>query len=63
MSGYDVLEQFKQDDSLKNIPVLAVTAFAMKDDRERIISSGFDDYMSKPISIVPFLNMVKVYSA
>lgn len=59
ISGFDIIEEIKQDDAIKKIPVAAVTAFAMKDDRERIMESGCDTYISKPISINNFLETIK----
>ena len=51
----------KQDDDLRTIPVIAVTAFAMKGDEERIRGGGCDAYASKPISVPDFLETVKQY--
>lgn len=59
ISGLDVTRRIKSDDSIRNIPIVAVTAFAMKDDEEKILSAGCEAYISKPISIVPFLNTVR----
>ncbi len=58
VSGIDVTKWLKADDELKHIPVIAVTAFAMKGDEEKIRASGCEAYMSKPISVNDFLNMV-----
>ncbi len=55
ISGLDVIKWLKEDASLKHIPVIAVTAFAMKGDEEKIRSGGCDDYLSKPISVSQFL--------
>ncbi|WP_108789174.1 response regulator [Erythrobacter sp. Alg231-14] len=59
MSGVDLILAAKQDQDLKSIPVLAVTAFAAKGDEERIRSAGAAGYLSKPVSILPFMNAVK----
>ena len=59
VSGIDVIKQLKADAELKSIPVVAVTAFAMKGDEERIRASGCEDYMSKPISVANFIAMIK----
>jgi len=59
VSGIDLIEQAKQDTALAGIPILAVTAYAGKGDEERIRSAGAAGYLSKPVSIVPFMNTVK----
>lgn len=61
MSGLDVIRQVKADDQLKDIPIIAVTAFAMKDDEAKIMESGCDAYISKPISILSFMERVRFY--
>jgi two-component system, cell cycle response regulator DivK len=59
ISGLDITKWLKNEDDLKSIPVIAVTAFAMKGDEEKIRSGGCEDYMSKPIAVGPFISMVK----
>ncbi len=59
ISGLDVTRRLKADSDISGIPIIAVTAFAMKDDEERILAAGCEAYISKPISIVPFLNTVR----
>ncbi len=49
MDGNEILRRFKQDKSLRRMPIIAVTAHAMKGDRERYLRIGFDGYVSKPI--------------
>ena len=61
ISGFDITKILKANDTTKHIPIIAVTAFAMKDDEELILSSGCQDYISKPISITPFLAKIKFY--
>lgn len=58
ISGLDVTRQLKADPGLKRIPVIAVTAFAMKDDEQKILQAGCEGYISKPISIVPFMETI-----
>jgi two-component system, cell cycle response regulator DivK len=58
ISGLDVTKILKADDLLKAIPIIAVTAFAMKGDEERIRAGGCDGYLSKPISIPLFLETI-----
>ncbi|MEM6811646.1 MAG: response regulator [Pseudomonadota bacterium] len=59
ISGLDVTKMLKADDDLKSIPVIAVTAFAMKGDEEKIREGGCEDYLSKPISVTEFLTVVQ----
>lgn len=61
ISGLDVTKMMKADDDLNFIPIIAVTAFAMKGDEEKIRESGCEDYISKPISVVDFIAIVQKY--
>ncbi len=54
MNGYQVLEVFKSETSLKHIPVIAVTADAMFQDIERGKAAGFVDYLTKPLNLKKF---------
>ncbi|HWK37276.1 MAG TPA: response regulator [Hyphomicrobium sp.] len=59
ISGLEVTKWIKEDDELRDIPVVAITAFAMKGDEERIRSGGCEAYISKPISVSNFLETVQ----
>ena len=59
ISGLEVTKWLKEDDELRHIPVVAVTAFAMKGDEERIREGGCEAYISKPISVVAFLETIR----
>ena len=59
VSGLEVTRWLKDDDELKSIPVVAITAFAMKGDEERIRQGGCEAYLSKPISVAKFLETVR----
>ena len=59
ISGLDVAKALKADDDLKHIPIIAVTAFAMKGDEEKIREGGCEAYLSKPISLTSFLETVE----
>ena len=59
VSGLDVTKWLKDDADLKAIPVIAITAFAMKGDEEKIREGGCEDYISKPISVMQFLAKVQ----
>ena len=61
VSGLEVTKWIKSDEELKHIPVIAITAFAMKGDEEKIRQGGCEAYLSKPISVVKFLETVKSY--
>lgn len=59
VSGLEVTKWLKDDDELRDIPVIAVTAFAMKGDEERIRQGGCEAYLSKPISVMGFIETVQ----
>lgn len=61
VSGLDVTQWLKADDELCTIPVIAVTAFAMKGDEERIRKGGCEAYISKPIQVPKFIETIKSY--
>ncbi len=61
VSGLDVTRWIKSDEDLKSIPVVAVTAFAMKGDEERIRQGGCEAYLSKPISVGKFIETVRQF--
>jgi two-component system cell cycle response regulator DivK len=58
ISGLEVIRSLKDDADLKFIPVIAVTAFAMKGDEEKIRNGGAESYIAKPISVPHFLSTV-----
>jgi len=62
VSGLEVTRWLKDDDALRDIPVIAVTAFAMKGDEDRIRSGGCQAYISKPISVMTFLDTVRRFA-
>jgi two-component system cell cycle response regulator DivK len=61
VSGLEVTKWLKEDDKLRSIPVVAVTAFAMKGDEERIREGGCEAYISKPISVAKFMDTVRQF--
>ncbi len=61
VSGLEVTKWLKQDEDLKSIPIIAVTAFAMKGDEEKIREGGCEAYMAKPISVVNFLETIEKF--
>ena len=58
ISGLEVTKRIKADEDLKDIPIIAVTALAMKNDEREILNGGCDGYISKPISIPQFLKTI-----
>jgi len=63
ISGFEVARRLKADVSTQSIPILAVTAFAMRGDRERVLESGCDGYIAKPVNIVELLRTIETYFA
>jgi CheY-like chemotaxis protein len=64
LPGLDGMEAFRQlrgSPPTADIPVVAVTAFAMKDDRERVLRAGFDGYLEKPISVRELAGQVRAF--
>ena len=61
ISGLEVTKMLKADDDLKSIPVIAVTAFAMKGDEEKIREGGCEGYIAKPISVPTFLDTISKF--
>jgi two-component system cell cycle response regulator DivK len=58
ISGLELIEQIKVDEALRAIPIMAVTAYAAKGDEERIREAGAEGYVSKPISVMRFVQAV-----
>jgi two-component system, cell cycle response regulator DivK len=58
VSGLEVTQWLKDDEELRTIPVIAVTAFAMKGDEEKILRGGCEAYLSKPISVATFFETI-----
>ena len=61
VSGMEVIQWLKDDDQLRHIPVIAITAFAMKGDEEKIRQGGCEAYLSKPIAVNKFVETVRNY--
>ena len=59
VSGLDLIHQLKGDATLRGIPIMAVTAYAAKGDEERIRAAGAEGYVSKPISVLRFVEAVE----
>jgi two-component system cell cycle response regulator DivK len=61
VSGLEVTKWIKDDPDLHTIPVIAITAFAMKGDEERIRQGGCEAYLSKPISVAKFIETIRQF--
>ncbi len=61
MDGYEAMSEIRKDEKLKYLPVIAVTAKAMKDDKQKCIDAGADDYISKPLDLDLLIQMVKAW--
>jgi two-component system, cell cycle response regulator len=61
LNGYEVCRELKSDPALRAIPLVAVTAYAMVGDREKLLAGGFDGYISKPINPETFMQQVKPF--
>lgn len=61
MDGTAALRQLRDSPRTRSVPVVAVTAFAMKDDRERALNAGFDGYLEKPISVQALPEQVRSF--
>ena len=59
VSGLELIERLKADEALRTIPIMAVTAYAAKGDEERIRAAGAEGYVSKPISVMRFIEAVE----
>ena len=59
MDGYEVARRFKHDPDLIDVPLIAVTAYAMVGDRDKVLSAGFDGYIPKPINPELFVGEVE----
>jgi two-component system, cell cycle response regulator DivK len=61
MDGYDATRQIKADPSLASTPIIAVSSFAMKGDKEKARASGCDSYVTKPYSPLQLLRVIRGY--
>ncbi len=61
MDGYEAIRRMKADEDMKDIPVIALTAKAMKGDREKCLKAGANDYLTKPVDSEKLLSLIKVW--
>jgi CheY-like chemotaxis protein len=60
MDGWETARRFKEDPELRDIPIIALTAYAMEGDREKALAAGCDEYQSKPFDFAELLNKIRV---
>ncbi len=61
MDGYEAMQHIRKKNKFKNLPIIALTAKAMKGDRQKCIEAGANDYLSKPIDIEKLLSLMQVW--
>lgn len=59
LSGLDITKELRKIEKFKKVPIIAVTSFAMKGDKERILEAGVDKYVPKPIKVQEFRELIK----
>jgi len=61
MDGYETIANIRKNHKHKNLPIIALTAKAMKDDRSKCINAGANDYITKPVNIEKLLTLMRVW--
>jgi len=61
MDGYETMRQIRKNKRLKGLPIIAVTAKAMRGDREKCIEAGASDYITKPVDVDQLLSLMRVW--
>jgi len=61
MDGYEAMKRIRSQGKFKNLPVIALTAKAMKDDKQKCIDAGANDYIAKPIDVERLLSLMRVW--
>jgi CheY-like chemotaxis protein len=61
MDGYDAMKQIRSQEKFKSLPVIALTAKAMKEDKQKCIDAGANDYITKPIDVERLLSLMRVW--
>ena len=61
MDGYEAIKEIRKLEHLKNLPVIALTAKAMKEDKQKCLDAGASDYITKPVDVPKLLSLVRVW--
>jgi CheY-like chemotaxis protein len=61
MDGYETIRQIRKNKTFKSIPIIMLTAKAMKEDREKSLAAGANDYLSKPVDVGKLLNLMRIW--
>ena len=61
MDGFTAMREIRKRDALRKLPVIALTAKAMKDDQEKCLAAGANDYIAKPLDVEKLLSLVRVW--
>jgi two-component system chemotaxis sensor kinase CheA len=61
MDGYETMKAIRQDSDIKQTPIIALTAKAMKTDREKCLEAGASDYISKPLNMDQLFSLMRVW--
>jgi CheY-like chemotaxis protein len=62
LDGYDTIRIMRKLDAYKDLPIIAITAKAMKGDREKCIEAGASDYLAKPVNTEQLLSLLRVWT-
>jgi CheY-like chemotaxis protein len=61
MDGYEAMKKIRQQVKFRNLPIIALTAKAMKEDRQKCIDAGANDYITKPVDVERLLSLMRVW--